>query len=77
MEYQDIQDLASIKKYDVREITKCHYRLIDKYNKYIADIYIKMNKNKTLVIQNRVLLWNKNKWLTFNSWNKNNLINII
>lgn len=64
MDENDIQEFADKNRLDVREVNPWQLRLMNEYGKYILDIYIKKNKIKTKVLQNRVLKWSNEKWYT-------------
>lgn len=65
MDYLDIQEFADENNLDVREIESYHYRLSDTMGEYVADVYVKMSKAKTIVNRNSVFRFLDKTWHRF------------
>lgn len=61
MDKFQIQEIASSKYLDVRPLSDVHYRLMDEYETYVFDVYIKHAKNGKIK-WNTVLKWSTGKW---------------
>jgi len=60
MDYETIQNFADENNLDLRELCQTQYRLINKFDKYILDIYIKHKKG--VIIKNTTMRWSDRTW---------------
>lgn len=61
MDQKDIQFFCDKNNFDLRKIQEWHFRVLDEYNSFVLDVYIKRNKNGNIQ-KNTVKSWKNNKW---------------